>query len=92
MVIFGIVLAVTWYIILSLWIIQADRRNWWTFCDYENGGIRLPKNNRNDSMDLHDRALPKLREQAATNPRLAALLDEVERGRKRQQQRGMTND
>ncbi len=33
--------------------------------------------------DLHDRALPELREVAVSNPRLAALLDEIERGQER---------
>jgi len=38
-------------------------------------------------MDLHDRALPQLRAMAVDNPRLGALLDEVDRGRERQRQR-----
>ena len=33
--------------------------------------------------DLHERALPVLRDAAASDPRLAALLDEIERGRER---------
>ena len=33
--------------------------------------------------DLHERALPQLRRQAASNPRLARLLDEIDRERAR---------
>lgn len=44
-----------------------------------------PKRVHTAEADLHDRALPRLREQAATNSRLAALLDEIDRGRERRQ-------
>lgn len=77
MYIFGIVLAATWYVLLLLWCYRYGKY-------IENSDIGLLKNGRNSGLDLHDRALPQLREQAATNPRLAALLDEVERGRQRQ--------